>query len=459
MPGVNLFGPFEAGSGLGEVSRMLGRAIERAGIPLAAIPLTGSPGERHDPSEWPSPDDAPYDTNVLCLQPDQLAAFAAGAGSHFFASRTTIGHWFWESSSFAPRYRPVLALLDRLWVATEHVRRVLAPETSAPIRVIPVPIAERSVEPIPREQLGLPRNGFLFMALLDLVSVRRKNPHAVIEAYRAAFAPDSGATLVVKSINGRERKPRALAELEAAAADRDDITVIDRFVSERERDSMLAACDCFVSLHRAEGFGLPMLEAMYLGKPVIATAYSGNLDFMDDEGSYLVPFRLVPVPESEMGHGAGAQWADPSVEVAASYMRRVFDAQDEARAIGEVGRRKVVARFSLDRVAAAVASELDTVRSQPRSAARGRRRASIVDATLALARDATLVGYPGRGAAATVRRALLRALWPQLVNQRRRDEAMLQGLADVERSVAELEGRVTRLAEERGSVTADQLSA
>jgi glycosyltransferase involved in cell wall biosynthesis len=458
-PGVNLVGPLDTGSGLGEAARMLGRALERGGIPFAAIPYSDSPRVRMESSEWPASDVAPYDTNVLCLQPDELSAFAASAGARVFANRTTVGLWFWESTALAPRYRPALRLLDRIWVLSEFVRHALAPETSAPVRVIPVPFDGRPVEPIAREDLGLPPDGFLFLAMIDLISARRKNPHAVIEAFCRAFAPESGPKLVLKTINGRDRKPRVLAELEAAAAGRDDIVITDGYVSERERDAMIAACDCLVSLHRAEGLGLPILEAMWLGKPVIATGYSGNLDFMDDTSSYLVPFRLVPVPESEMIHAAEARWAEPSAEVASSYMLRVVNVPEEAREIGAVARKKVVTRFSLDRAAAAVKSELDAARMHPHSRERARRRRSIVDASLVLARDPTLVGYPGRGPIASLRRSLLRAFWPQLADQRRRDEALLQGLTDVERSVAQLEERLAEIAEGDGVHGTDQLSA
>jgi hypothetical protein len=327
------------------------------------------------------------------------------------------------------------------------------------VRVIPAPFEDRLVEPISREELGLPSDGFLFLAMVDLISARRKNPDGVIEAFRRAFALGSGAKLVLKTVNGRDRKPRVLAELEAAAAGRDDIVLTDGYVSERERDAMIAACDCYVSLHRAEGLGLPMLEAMWLGKPVIATGYSGNLDFMDDASSYLVPFRLVSVPENEMIHAAAARWAEPSVEVASSHMRRVFDAPEDAQAIAEVGRKRVTAQFSLDRAAAAVISELDAARMHPRPGERARRRRSIVDASLVLARDPTLVGYPNRGPIAFLRRSLLRALWPQLADQRRRDEALLQGLTDVERSVAQLEERVEAIAGGDDAHGTGQLSA
>ena len=102
---------------------------------------------------------------MLCLQPDQLSSFAASAGAAFFANRTTVGLWFWESTVFSDAYLPHLRLLDRVWVPSEHVRSVLSPATSAPVRVIPIPVVDTSVEAISRTELGLPTDGFLFLAL------------------------------------------------------------------------------------------------------------------------------------------------------------------------------------------------------------------------------------------------------------------------------------------------------
>jgi glycosyltransferase involved in cell wall biosynthesis len=447
-PGVNLFGPLRSGSGVGEASRMLARALEHAAIPFVAVPYGDSPSDRREPSEWPSARVAPYDTNLLCLQPDRLDAFALDVDPRLLAERTTIGLLFWESTVFPDHYRPSLRLLDRIWATSEHVRGILSATTAAPVSVVPIPISERSFEPVPRGALGFPGDGFLFLSLFDLFSTGRKNPHAVVEAYRRAFEPGSGTRLVLKTINGRERKPRQLAALESAVADRDDIVVVDGYVPAAERDAMIAACDCFVSLHRAEGLGLPLIEAMRLGKPAIATGFSGNLDFMDDDSSFLVPYRLVPVPEREWGYSPRARWAEPSIDAAASLMRRVFGDPEEARAIGEIGRSRVLARFSLDRAAAAISGELEVARLRPSSREHARRRRAIVDASLALARDATRVRYPGRRPVARLRRLLVRAMWPQLVLQQRRDAAMLDGLSEVERSLARLEARVAAVVPE-----------
>jgi glycosyltransferase involved in cell wall biosynthesis len=436
-PGVNVVGPFAARSGLGEAARLLLSAIEHAGVPFTVVVDPDSPSAGLTSDGRALSNDVPYDVNLLCLQPDRLDGFAAAVDPRFFAGRTTIGFVFWESTVFPDRFRPALRLLDRIWATSEHVRSILAATTAAPVSVVPLPVPDRSVAPVSRGALGLPEDGFLFLSLFDLMSARRKNPEGVVDAYRRAFEPGSGTTLVLKTINGSDRKRRQLAELEQAVAGRDDIVLIDRYVPEAQRDAMISACDCFVSLHRAEGLSLPLLEAARLGKPTIATGFSGNLEFLDDESSYLVPYRLVPVPEGEWAYSPTAQWAEPSVEVAAAFMRRVVDDPDEARAVGATARNAVLTRFSLERSAATVSAELAAARSGFHEGAR--RREPIVNASLAVARDATRIPYEGGGLKGSFRRLLVRALWPQLEAIRERDQAILEALGEVERSLARLE--------------------
>jgi SAM-dependent methyltransferase len=152
--------------------------------------------------------------------------------------------------------------------------------------------------------------------------------------------------LVLKSINGHHR----LADLEAlklVAAGRPDIMVIDRYLDHDESAALMNACDCYVSLHRSEGFGLTMAEAMALGKPVIATAYSGNLDFMDDQTAYLVPWTESLVPEGCAPYRPGARWAEPDVDAAARLMREVVDHPEEAAAVGGRAQHAVLTMHGL----------------------------------------------------------------------------------------------------------------
>jgi glycosyltransferase involved in cell wall biosynthesis len=435
-PGVNLVGFLEAESGLGEIARRLARTLERAGIPFAAIPFRRTTSrQQHDPG-IPLADSARYDTNLICLNADVLPSFAAEVGVEFFARRHSIGFWFWETDVFRSDDRAALRLLDEVWVASDYVRGAIEPEADIPVRVVPVPLGVPSGPFLSRAELDLP-DGFLFCCVFDFVSGERKNPSAVVDAFAQAFVPGEGPTLVLKSINGQERKPRSLAALRAAASGRDDVIVRDGFVSPAERDSYLDACDCYVSLHRSEGLGLTMAEAMALGKPVVATGYSGNLAFMDERNSHLVPYRLVDVPEDWWAHEPGAQWAEPDVAAAAVLMRQVWEDQGTAGALGALARVDVLERFSVERTADAVTAHLaDAPRSRHDRAA-----SALVEASLLLAEGAGagLSTKPTRWPTSRLRAALLRLLWPQLARQQRVDDALVEAVADLRRSVRALE--------------------
>ncbi len=170
-------------------------------------------------------------------------------------------------------------------------------------------------------------------------------------------AGDRRAALVVKTINGTH-EPQALAALREATRDDPRIVVFDGFLEHEASVGLMMACDAFVSLHRSEGFGLGLAEAMYLGKPVIATGYSGNLDFMTPANSGLVRHRLVAVGPDDYLHGEGQRWAEPDTGHAAELMRRLVDEPRFARALGRAGaesiRRTHDRRACLDSMARAL---------------------------------------------------------------------------------------------------------
>ena len=142
---------------------------------------------------------------------------------------------------------------------------------------------------------------------------------------------------MLKSINGDARLSE-LERLRRAAAHRSDIVIRDGYVSADEKNALLAACDCYVSLHRAEGLGLTLAEAMALGKPVIATGYSGNRHFMTDENSFLVDYRLTNASGDCGPYPPGARWAEPDLNHAAQLMRTVYQHPSEAARRAERGR-------------------------------------------------------------------------------------------------------------------------
>jgi glycosyltransferase involved in cell wall biosynthesis len=454
IPGVNVVG-FVGGErgqgtsvrlGLGEVVRRLVAALEHAQIPHTVIPYR--PSEAEDDRDTLRIR-AVYDTNLICLNADYLGAFLADAGPGFFAGKTSVGFWFWETSRFRLDPRTPLACLDEVWVASSYVRDAVAAELDIPVYVAPLPMETPAVVAPRRADVGLPE-GYLFLFVFNFVSGLRKNPRAVLEGFMRAFRPGEGPVLVLKGVNGRQRKPRLLAELERAAQERPDVVVIDHYASSEETRAIVASCDCYVSLHRSEGLGLTIAEAIAYGKPVIATGYSGNLDFMDEGSSYLVPYRPSPIPPDWWAYVPGAEWAEPDVLAAANLMRRVWEDPEDARARGEQARDHLLEHFTLERSADFVSARLAELRARCRLSARapgGTALEPILEASEVLLTDAgdTLHRDSGSRVTTRVRRTFRRALWPYLQEQRRLDTALLQGLTALQRSVEDLEHRVARL--------------
>ena len=222
----------------------------------------------------------------------------------------------------------------------------------------------------PWSRTGRPPGRFPVPLRLQLHQRSPEEPARRVERLHAGVRAGRKTLLVLKSVNGRERKPRLLAELQRAAAGRADVLVVDRFVSEEENQALIACCDCYVSLHRSEGFGLTIAEAIAYGKPVIATGYSGNLEFMDEGSSYLVPHRRSPIPPDWWAYMPGAEWAEPDVGVAAQLMRRVWESPDEASERGLRARDQLLGRFTADRAADFVSARLTDLRLRGALAAR-----------------------------------------------------------------------------------------
>lgn len=332
--GVNVVGYFQSEHGVGEAARQLVAALDAAGVPLfpvhsAMLPLSR---QEHDFVQF-EPDEAEFPINVICVNADMLPEFARRAGERFFADRYSIGLWFWEVTSFPSKWRSSFSLVDEVWAPTAHVAEALSPVASVPVTATRIPVEVPTIVPRSRSDLGVP-DGFCFLFTFDYLSVfERKNPIAVVEAFVHAFEPDSGPNLVIKCMNA-DHDAANHGRLLAAVEGRTDISVVDDYMSPNDKNALIATCDCYVSLHRSEGFGLTMAEAMYLGKPVIATGYSGNLDFMTTENSLLVDYELVAIGAGAPPYPPDGEWAEPSVEHAAELMRLVYDDPPAAAALG-----------------------------------------------------------------------------------------------------------------------------
>ena len=247
---------------------------------------------------------------------------------------------------------------------------------------------------------------------------------------------------MIKTFNG-DAKPESLAQLERAAAARDDIEVIDRFLPVAEKDALLARADAYVSLHRAEGFGLSLAEAMLLGKPAIATGYSGNLQFMTPANSWLAGYELTPVGEGVEIYPPDALWAEPDVDHAAALMREVRAGGDEVARRAERGRRDVAAAFSPEATGAAMRARLERLAATRPVPAVG---PAVNAQPLQDVRDKQAYdrGEGEAGVAQTVGGKALRAARPYTFHQREMNARVLKALEDQARRIDELEEQLRR---------------
>jgi glycosyltransferase involved in cell wall biosynthesis len=441
--GVNVVGYFRSELGTGEAARQVVGALDSQRVPVMPIHGQTVPLSRQGHAYTTgSPEDAAYPVNLICMNADMLPEFAAQAGEEFFAGRYSIGLWFWEIARFPERWRGSFSLVDEVWAPTAHVAAALEPLSTVPITTVRIPIQPPPLEPRSRADLGLPEDKFLFLVSFDYLSVfERKNPLAAIEAFRRAFAPGEGAGLLVKCIN-HERDPDSHAQLRAAAAGHPDIQVLDHYLSPQDNSSLTALCDCYVSLHRAEGFGLIPAEAMWLGKPVIATAYSGNLDFMSPENSLLVDYRLVPIGAGADPYPADAQWADPDPEHASRLMRGLFDDPERARAIGASAAADIRRTHSPEAAGQIMRRRLEAIRAtgRPRPGIdRARRRPALAVLPIRIKQGPVAHARPGRGRALRelARNAVLRLMRPYTTYQQSIDQLVVDALDELSAGIAE----------------------
>jgi glycosyltransferase involved in cell wall biosynthesis len=344
--------------GVGEYVRSSAAAFAAAGIPFHIRNTYGwgdHLAEKHpDFAFWDRLTvQNPYRVSIFHINADEMAEARRCLGHAFFAGRYNVAAWHWELARFPDAWRPALEGVDELWASSRFIQDCLAQQARVPVVWMPHPVeVEAGGGPVPLPA-DLPADTYLFLAFFDFTSfVARKNPLGAVRAFLSAFPPGGPERvgLVVKA-NGAEIRPAEARAFLSSPELRDPrIVVINETLDRRSVVSLLQRCDCFVSLHRSEGFGRGIAEALLLEKPVIVTGYSGNMDFTNPETACLVDYRLVDVGADEYPHPAGQRWADPDLEQAAGYMRRVVQERTWARGIARRGRELVVAQHGIEAV-------------------------------------------------------------------------------------------------------------
>lgn len=373
IPGINVFGDWAATTGLAQAARRLTVALHDAGFDLSLGKVhSGAPrDDRRVPDVLRRlRDDRPHVIDVWMLNVNEFPVISDDLLRPTGRDTYSIGVWYWELPTFPERLIAQMSRVDEIWVATSFVQASFRSATDRPVHVVPAIVPELKGTGRRRQDIGLTDDEVVFLFSFDVNSmVARKNPGAVIEAFGRAFPPSVGhrSRLVIKVLN-LARQPEFAQWLRAAVTAVNGV-LIEEDLSDAELADLFLCADAYVSLHRSEGFGFGIAEAMSVGKPVIATAYSGNLDFATAANSLQVGYRLCEITSADHTYNedasetypTGAVWADPDVGQAARWMKLLAADPGLRKRLGEAGRATIRERYSARPVVGVVTDRLSEI--------------------------------------------------------------------------------------------------
>ena len=364
--GVNLVGFARGVLGLGEDIRMATMACQRASMPVAVIdaPIPG-PVKEDDTLNALLVKNLTYSMSVFFLPPQEMIRLAIQGGANLINSNAyNIGAWPWELPNWPSAFNQVHELVDEIWAQSRFVGSVFQRVTDKPVTYMPMAVAIPTPLNYSRDRFTFPKSNFLFFMMFDGNSwLSRKNPLAGVQAFIKAFPPNtSGVGLVIKAMNINivDSQWQALLNL----VDNDPrVFIVNNKMHRQDSIDLMACCDAYISLHRSEGFGRVIAEAMLLGKPTIATNFSGNVDFCNSATSYLVDGELVPLRKGDYIFYEDQYWCDPDVTIASEKMLQLFEDKSGRDRIALAGQHHIKSYHSITAVACAYAARFGEIQS------------------------------------------------------------------------------------------------
>lgn len=357
MKGINIIGYLEDGIGLGESGRLIVSSLEANGIPVSKVSIR---------CKEPIPKKIPelhYPINLFCMDYSHTTAFLEQLGWKKLQKYYNIANIFWETNLF-PKERIVhWNYLNEIWATTKYIQEHASIASRIPVYRIPQPIQLNfsPKDPAASKASFQIDQRFTFLFCFDFGSIfNRKNPLAIIAAFSKAFPHSKDVQLIFKTNHADLCQKHAKIFEDAIKTD-SRIRWIDGLITAERRYELMNACDCYISLHRSEGLGLTMAEAMLLNKPVIATGYSGNLDFMNDANSFLCSYTLAPVGEGSPPYPSNGVWAEVDIDEAANLMKYVKERPDKAIEKVKAGREHILKYHSNEYVGRIISSHIEKI--------------------------------------------------------------------------------------------------
>ena len=359
--GINLIGNIKADTGLGQSCRLVAAELEGSKLPYVVYQYNqlGVMSNTNTQFDSKISNNLLYNINLIHINPHELGLAFLQLDQSIWNKRYNIGFWLWELEEFPDEWVPCFHGLDEIWTPSEFISRCIRKKTDLPVITVPYHVSTSIKRQYGRSDFSLPEDEFLFLMMYDRTSMtERKNPNAVLEAYRKAFGKGENTGLVIKINNGTEEE---IEELRSTMEGCNHVYFISEILDRDQVNSLVQCVDALVSLHRAEGFGLVLAEAMLLGTPTIATNWSSNTEFMTKETSCLVDYQMVELTHDIGLFKKGNRWAEPDVEKAALYMRKLYEEPEYCLAMAEQAKSHIKKRLSMEQAVTIINNRISRI--------------------------------------------------------------------------------------------------
>jgi glycosyltransferase involved in cell wall biosynthesis len=352
-----LIGLIGHGSAVGHNATLSERALAELGLEGPIVSLDHSSHEVG--SELIHAGAAPSSWVLLHSQPDYLPSIMANGWPYLGRAGSVIGYMAWESTAVPQSLHPGIGMVDEIWTPSEFSAAGLRTATSRDVHVVPHAfLPEEAAALLAQQPAGEEDGTFRVLAIADAHSgLSRKNISGMLKAFDCAFGGDPAFRLILRirnflhiTVRAGEGDAQSIDVLARISASR-NVEVVSGEMGRAEILALYERAHCYLSLHRSEGFGYTMAEAMMAGVPVVATGYSGNLEYMSEENALLVDYDVTSIrPGEYLFWAPGMQWAEPSIDHAATLLRSVASDRAGSRARAERARADVADRLSFDRL-------------------------------------------------------------------------------------------------------------
>jgi glycosyltransferase involved in cell wall biosynthesis len=363
--GMNLVAYIRADMGLGVAARGMAAAFEAAGVPFNVVNMEHGNYSAQTDHSWAHKEVAHsgYDVTVVCVNPDNSFYLRTQFPPELLGERYVIAHWYWELPEMPDEWMSEFEYTDEVWAASNFIKDAISAKAPVPVVRVPTVVNLKPGKKLSRVDLGLPERRFLFLAMFDTKSVlERKNPLGVVRAFKKAFPNDVERVGLILKFNNPDYEQPEMRAVREEIRGLENVLVIDRLLTRDELTSLIDACDCFVSLHRSEGFGLGPAEAMSLGKAAIITNWSGNTDYMTADNCIAIDYQLVPLERDYGPYKAHQHWAEPDLGHTAHWMKRLVAEPELAKTIGLRGQETINTHFSPRAVGKIIQDRLQEIR-------------------------------------------------------------------------------------------------